>query len=46
MALIKSDGAKKQLKKKLREQGYATYARLLDLFDVYLTDDPEHIAYM
>lgn len=46
MALTKSDGAKKQLKKKLREQGYATYARLLDLFDVYLTDDPEHIAYM
>lgn len=46
MALVKSDGAKKQLKKKLREQGYATYARLLDLFDVYLTDDPEHIAYM
>ena len=46
MALIKSDGAKKQLKKKLREQGYATYARLLDLFDVYLTDDPQHIAYM
>ena len=46
MALVKSDGAKKQLKKKLREQGYATYARLLDLFDVYLTDDPQHIAYM
>ena len=46
MALVKSDGAKKQLKNKLREQGYATYARLLDLFDVYLTDDPEHIAYM
>lgn len=46
MALVKSDGAKKQLKKKLREQGYATYARLLDLFDVYLTDDPKHIAYM
>lgn len=46
MNLVKSDGAKKQLKKKLREQGYATYARLLDLFDVYLTDDPEHIAYM
>lgn len=46
MALIKSDGAKRQLIKKLREQGYATYARLLDLFDIYLTDDPEHIAYM
>lgn len=46
MGLVKSDGAKKQLKKRLREQGYATYARLLDLFDVYLTDDPEHIAYM
>lgn len=46
MALVKSNGAKQQLKNKLREQGYATYARLLDLFDVYLTDDPEHIAYM
>lgn len=46
MALVKSDGAKKQLKNKLREQGYATYARLLDLFDVYLTDDPNQIAAM
>lgn len=41
-----SKGAKKQIIKVLREQGYATYARLLDLFDVYLTDDPNHIAYM
>ena len=46
MALVKSEGAKKQLKKTLREQGYATYARLLDLFDVYLIDDPKHVAYM
>lgn len=30
----------------LRDQGYATYARLLQLFDVYTTDDPKHIAYM
>ena len=30
----------------LRNQGYATYARLLQLFDVYTTDDPKHIAYM
>ena len=46
MAIELSNGAKKQIIKKLREQGYATYARLLDLFDVYLTDDPNHIAYM
>ena len=30
----------------LRNQGYATYARLLQLFDVYTTDNPKHIAYM
>lgn len=30
----------------LRNQGYATYARLLQLFDVYTTDDPNAIAYM
>ena len=46
MAETLSKGAKKQIIKKLREQGYATYARLLDLFDVYLTDDPNHVAYM
>ena len=46
MAVTLSKGAKKQIIKKLREQGYATYARLLDLFDVYLIDDPNHIAYM
>ena len=41
-----SKSAKRQIIKKLREEGYATYARLLDLFDVYMTDNPEHIAYM
>ena len=30
----------------LRNQGYATYAHLLQLFDVYTTDDPNAIAYM
>lgn len=30
----------------LRDQGYATYARLLQLFDVYITDDSNVIAYM
>lgn len=30
----------------LRNQGYATYARLLQLFDVYTMDDPNDIAYM
>lgn len=38
--------AKNQLISILRRQGYATYARLLSLFDVYTTDDPETIAYM
>ena len=46
MATTLSKAAKKQIVKTLREQGYATYARLLDLFDVYLTDDPNSVAYM
>ena len=32
--------------RKLGTQGYKTYARLLSLFDIYLTDDPEVIGYM
>lgn len=39
-------GAKKQIVKILKNQGYPTYAWLLDPFDVYLTDDPNVIAYM
>ena len=30
----------------LRKQGYATYARILQLFDFYYTDDDDVIAYM
>ena len=44
--LVESIPAKNQIIKILRKGGYPTYARLLDLFDVYLTDDPEVIAYM
>lgn len=44
--LIKSNDAKDQITDLLRSQGYATYARLLQLFDVYLTDDPNKVAYM
>ena len=46
MMLRKSQEAKDQLTDILRKQGYATYARLLQLFDFYFTDDPNVIAYM
>lgn len=39
-------GAKKQIVKILKNQGYPTYAWLLDPFDIYLTDDPNTVAYM
>lgn len=38
--------AKSQIIKKLREQGYATYARLFNLFDLQLTDSPDVVGYM
>lgn len=41
-----SEGAKKQLIRTLREEGYPTYAWLLEPFDIYLTDDPETVGYM
>lgn len=44
--LERSTAAREQITKKLRSQGYATYARLLNLFDVYLTEDPGIVAYM
>lgn len=44
--LERSVDAREQLIKKLRSQGYATYARILGLFDVYLTEDPKIVAYM
>lgn len=41
-----SVGAKQQIIKILREQGYPRYAKLVSLFDIYLTDDPNVIGYM
>lgn len=42
----KSQEAKEEIIDILRSQGYATYARLLNLFDFYFTDDDNVIAYM
>lgn len=44
--IVRSEGAKKQIIKLLREQGYPRYAKLVSLFDIFLTDDPETIGYM
>ena len=44
--LRRSQEAKDQITDILRSQGYATYARLFQLFDFYFTDDPNVIAYM
>lgn len=41
-----NENAKKQLIKTLGEEGYPTYAWLLEPFDVYLTDDPEVVGFM
>jgi len=38
--------AKYQITQILRKQGYPTYAKLFDLFDLKLTDDPQTIGYM
>ena len=38
--------AKAQIIDILRKDGYATYATLVSLFDIYLTDDADTIAYM
>ncbi len=43
---ILSDNAKRQLTRVLGEEGHATYAWLLEPFDVYLTDDPDVVGYM
>ena len=37
--------AKKELKTTLAKEGYKAYAKILDLFDVNLTDDPEVVGY-
>lgn len=46
MATTLRNDAKSEIINILRKQGYPTYARLLDLMDVYLTDDPNVIGYM
>ena len=46
MAVTLNNAAKNQIMRVLREEGYPSYAKLLDLFDIYLTDDPEVIGYM
>ena len=38
--------AKEEIIKQLQKEGYATYARLFDMFDLHLTEDPDTIAYM
>lgn len=38
--------AKRQITRSLQENGYPTYASLLNPFDIYLTDDPKVIGYM
>lgn len=46
MAVVKNDAAKRQIMRRLNAQGYKAYSRLLDLFDIYLTDTPGVIGYM
>lgn len=46
MAIRKSDPAKNQIIKILQKQGYPTYGRLVEYFDIYLTDDPNVVGYM
>lgn len=46
MAITLRNDAKSEILNILREQGYATYARLVDFFDIYLTDKPGVIGYM
>lgn len=42
----RDEAAKEQIIRKLRSEGYPTYARLLDLFDLNLTDNPDVVGYM
>ena len=46
MNAVKSVQAKNDIMDILREQGYPSYARLLDKFDVYLTDKPRFVGAM
>lgn len=46
MATTKRNDAKNQIMDILNKQGYPSYAKLVNLFDIYLTDDPEVVGYM
>lgn len=46
MATVKRNDAKNQIIDILRNQGYPSYAKLVNLFDIYLTDDPDVVGYM
>ena len=46
MRIWRDQEAKNELTNILRRQGYATYARILQLFDFYYTDDEDTVAYM
>ena len=42
----RDEAAKEQIIRKLRSEGYPTYARLFDLFDLNLTDNLDVVGYM
>lgn len=46
MAAVKSFEGKLQIIDALREEGHPTYGELLELFDVYITHDPNVVGYM
>lgn len=47
MAMTKIElAAKSQIERILKKQGYPTYAKLFDMFDLNLTKDPNVIGYM
>ena len=46
MATTLRNDAKSEIINILRNQGYPTYARLVDYVDIYLSDDPNVIGYM
>ena len=46
MSITKRNDAKNQIIDILNEQGYPSYSKLVSLFDIYLTDNPDVIGYM
>lgn len=46
MATTKRNDAKNQIMDILNKQGYPSYAKLVNLFDIYLTDDEDVVGYM